>query len=303
MSTSVATTTDKSESTRYYRRVRSTLWKDFRASTNAQLVRIGIAVAALICGIVFGVVHGSDVGGHVWALVVPYAGLLLALFIWHLFRASFKLDQQRQAEIDSRNAKVLLLQSQIDELNAGPKFDGCVYRSFKGMSAATPLVNLQVFRSIVQATGQRLLCDCDLLVELMIENRAPSLASIITAELRLETADGKFLSAFAEQDLSHYALRAESDPPLPHFMASEELIPFVNLFNQMTTDAPIQQGHKIEGWLRFKFPEIDPDDLDTAKSQTVVIHDSLLREHLITKHLNIKRQGAMIVVKPQFMSA
>jgi hypothetical protein len=283
---------------KYYQRVWSTLWKDFRASTKAQLIRIGIAVAALICGIVFGIVHRGDVRGHVWALVVPYAGLLLGLFIWHLFRVSFKLDQQRQTEIDSRDAKVLQLQSQIDELNAGPKFEGCVYRSFKGMSAATPEVNLQIYRSIVEATGQHVLCDCDLLLELMIENRAPNLASIITAELRLETADGKTLSAFAEKDLSHYALRAESDPPLPHFMVSDELLPFVNLFIQMTNDAPIQRGHKIEGWLRFKFPKIDPDELDTAKSQTVVIHDSLLREHLITKQLNIKRQGAVIVVKP-----
>jgi hypothetical protein len=137
----------------------------------------------------------------------------------------------------------------------------------------------------------------------MIENRAPNLASIITAELRIETANGILLSEFAEQDLSHYALRTESDPPLPHFMESQEFLPFVNLFTQMTNDLPIQQGHKIEGWLRFKFPKIDPDELDTAKSQTVVIHDSLLREHLLTKHLNIKRQGALVVVKPRLTSA
>lgn len=121
-----------------------------------------------------------------------------------------------------------------------------------------------MYRSIVEATGQHLLCDCDLLVELMIENRAPGLASIVAAELKLEAADGKSLSAIAEKDLSHYVLRAESDPPLPHFMVSDKVLPFINLFTQMTNDAPILQGHKIEGWLRFKFPKIDPDELNTA---------------------------------------
>lgn len=283
---------------KYYQRLWTTFWKDFWKSTMAQVIRIALAVSILLCEIAFHVVHHVDIRGHAWALALPYAALLLGIFIWHFFRASFKLDQQRQTEIDSRDAKVLQLQSQIDGLTAGPKFEGCVYRKYIGMSAATPQVNLQMYSSIVQATGQRLLCDCDLLVELMIENRAPGLASIVAAELRLETANGTPLSSFAERDLSHYALRAESDPPLPHFMVSDEVLPFANLFTQMTNDGPILQGHKIEGWLRFKFPKIDPDDLNTAKSQTVVIHDSSLREHLINRQLNVKREGAVIVVQP-----
>jgi hypothetical protein len=76
----------------YYKRVLEAVWIDFKTATKEQMLGALLAIAILICQIIFGVVHKDDVRGSVWSLVWPYLGLLFALFFWHLLRAPYKLS-------------------------------------------------------------------------------------------------------------------------------------------------------------------------------------------------------------------
>jgi hypothetical protein len=181
------------------------------------------------------------------------------------------------------------------ESSATPNFEGCVFRKYTSMCYGIPNMSSRQYADLMKTWAhQDGVCDCDLLVEMMVENTGKGTGVILTAEARIEH-NGKTFNSFSNQDLSRYALSLlEADSPISMLIVGETE-PLKSLHLQMTADVPLKEGHKIEGWLRFKFDRIDPDVFESAIRLVIVLHDSRLREHLITKELSLKRQGHVVV--------
>ena len=81
----------------YYRRLLAEAWKDFRIATGEQVIGALLAAAILAFQIYLGVVHPADVRASWWAIVSPYLLLVMALFLWHLIRAPWKLSLRPSA--------------------------------------------------------------------------------------------------------------------------------------------------------------------------------------------------------------
>jgi hypothetical protein len=192
------------------------------------------------------------------------------------------------------NRRYLTAARELTEVRAGPRFDGCVFRTCVSQCNGVPNMSIQQYSDLMKMQGRDDACDCDFLIEIMIENLSPGLASILTAEARIDH-EGQRFSAFADADLSRYTLSMlDASSPLSRLIDGETK-PLQNLFETMTANAPLQKGYKIEGWLRFKFENIHPIVFDKPGRLEIVLHDSRLSEHAISKMLSLRRTGHVII--------
>ncbi len=85
----------------YYRRFLRTLWGDFKVATGVQVIALLVAIAIFAFQYRFGLIPEKAVHANFWSIAWPYVGLIVGLFVWHLTRTPYKLDQQRATVIEN----------------------------------------------------------------------------------------------------------------------------------------------------------------------------------------------------------
>jgi len=80
----------------YYKRFFTAFCKDFAKSAREQLIGALLVVAILVLQIHYGVINHAEIQGNAWAIAWPYVALILILFLFHLVRVPWKLDQEHQ---------------------------------------------------------------------------------------------------------------------------------------------------------------------------------------------------------------
>lgn len=111
----------------YYKRFVLAFWKDFAKSTKEQLIGALLAVAILALQIHYGVIKDAEIKGNEWAIGWPYITLVAVLFMVHLVRAPWKLNEEHEARHRQHRSERSELEAEISSLKnaleqvAGPK--------------------------------------------------------------------------------------------------------------------------------------------------------------------------------------
>lgn len=91
----------------YYRRFWRTLRKDFAASTREQMIGALLVIGILVCQIAFGIIRPGEIRANLLSIAWPYMALVGGLFLRHLIRTPYRLDTERETEIDALSERVV----------------------------------------------------------------------------------------------------------------------------------------------------------------------------------------------------
>jgi hypothetical protein len=101
----------------YYKRFFRAFWTDFAKSTKEQLLSAVLALAILILQVRYGVSKPTEIKGNEWAIGWPYIVLVSVLFVFHLVRAPWKLNEEHEARHAEESQKRAQLEFEIAALN------------------------------------------------------------------------------------------------------------------------------------------------------------------------------------------
>ena len=217
-----------------------------------------------------------------WVLVRTTAMIYVVVFLVYLvfqaIRVPAKLDQDRIDQIRNLESERDSANSRKDALLAGPVFEGFAYRFFVGPSNGKSMALARATQSLFNALNGEIpfSLDMDILAEVFVENISPGVRQIVAVEMWLE-ANGEREKLSRIDDLSRYRLAIRSLPSqkssgIPTTTSYDAL---VSLYPRLTDNAPLQKGHKAEGWLLFRLPNAKLSLLENEKAKfTLVLFDS-----------------------------
>jgi hypothetical protein len=99
---------------KYYKRVFAVAWKDFKSTTQGQVIGVAIAICILIFQIRYGIVKTRDIHANARAIVWPYAILILGFFIYHLLRAPHTLNEHLESKLATAQQKEADVRAELD---------------------------------------------------------------------------------------------------------------------------------------------------------------------------------------------
>ena len=102
---------------RYYKRLWSAFWKDFKTATREQVIGAVLAVSILLAQWYFGVIKRGEVSRNFWAIMWPYTLLAVAFLLVHLIKAPYRLDVERERTENTLSSEISNLRSTLERLS------------------------------------------------------------------------------------------------------------------------------------------------------------------------------------------
>jgi hypothetical protein len=83
----------------YYRRVWSRTWSDIKQQVVATVIAIIAAITVAVLSTKYGLLRPEQTWAAALINALPFVGILLVYLLWHAIRASWKIYQEKEAEL------------------------------------------------------------------------------------------------------------------------------------------------------------------------------------------------------------
>lgn len=198
----------------YYKRFWGTFRKDFVAATRGRVMMGALfVIGILICQIIFGIIRSGEIHARVLSIAWPYATVLVALFVWHLVRTPYKLDE-------GRGEREKELETALAAEKAKNKF---------------PLIDVVINEVHFVPTAR----GGNVFVLATLHNLTDVITRIVGYDLQLEVGGTRYVGELAE--LAGWVIDPKKPLQQPEALSS------------LAEREPLRRGLSEQGWLRFSF--------------------------------------------------